>query len=277
MTGPRFDNNFPWVVFSLKKTKCAINACDVESMVAMPRVTDVPQAPDYVRGVVNLRGKVMPVVDLRARLGMSSFLQDIDDFCAMMDQREEDHKNWLRELEASVRERREFTLAVDPHQCAFGRWFDHYQPETHLLEMLMQKFKAPHARIHAIATKVKALEAEGKIEQAHRIIEQCRDNELSVMIRLFAEIRKAYVESSREICLVFTSGSRHVAVAVDSIESVERLADESFKELPAVLHGEGDRHDVVFSTGKRRKRDELVLLLDHARIAEELPATAPPG
>jgi purine-binding chemotaxis protein CheW len=42
----------------------------------MIEVTRVPNAPDYVEGVVNLRGKVIPVVDLRKRLGMASKEKD---------------------------------------------------------------------------------------------------------------------------------------------------------------------------------------------------------
>jgi purine-binding chemotaxis protein CheW len=34
------------------------------------RVTPVPQTPEHVKGVINLRGKVIPVIDLRARFGM---------------------------------------------------------------------------------------------------------------------------------------------------------------------------------------------------------------
>lgn len=265
-------NEFPWVIFSVKKTKCAISAKDVESMVAMPPVVDVPHAPEYVRGVINLRGRVMPVVDLRARMGMTSFMREVDEFCALMHQREQDHKNWLRELEASVREGREFGLATDPHLCAFGKWFDSYKAETHLMEMILQKFRAPHARIHALAAKVKALEAKGEIDEAHRLIDQCRDNELAEMIRLFAEIREAYVASSREICLVFSANARPVAMAVDSIESVERLAEGKFEELPDVLHDSDS--DLVTSTGKRLKHDELVLLIDHTRIAGDLDPSA---
>jgi purine-binding chemotaxis protein CheW len=42
-------------------------------------------------------------------------------FVAMLEQRKQDHKRWLDELAASVREARAFTLTTDPHACAFGR------------------------------------------------------------------------------------------------------------------------------------------------------------
>ncbi len=260
-------NEFPWVIFSIKGTLFAISASIVRSMVAMPPVVQVPYTPDYVRGVVNLRGRVIPVIDLRTRLGMKSFLLDVEEFCTMLEQREQDHLNWMQELEASVHERRNFKLAVDPHLCAFGKWFDSYKPESNLLEMLVKKFEEPHEKIHAIAAKVKSLEKSGNIDVAHEIIARCRNNELSEMIGLFREMRKAYIECSREICIVMLLSSQYIAVTVDSIESVEKLTRNGFEELSEVVSGQGGKN-FIFSTGRRSKHDDLVFLLDHSKIAE---------
>ncbi|HWX56161.1 MAG TPA: chemotaxis protein CheW [Verrucomicrobiae bacterium] len=41
----------------------------VHEIVRIPDITAVPEAPDYVEGVINLRGKIVPVVDLRKRFG----------------------------------------------------------------------------------------------------------------------------------------------------------------------------------------------------------------
>src|SRR5258708_25798458 len=41
----------------------------VHEIVGVPEITAVPEAPDYVEGVINLRGKIVPVVDLRRRFG----------------------------------------------------------------------------------------------------------------------------------------------------------------------------------------------------------------
>lgn len=63
---------------------------------------------------------MIPMIDLRKRLGMTSAAAENNQFCALMDQRRQDHVNWLNELEASTRERREFKLTTGPHKCAFG-------------------------------------------------------------------------------------------------------------------------------------------------------------
>ncbi len=44
----------------------------VQEIIRMMDITKVPRAPDFVEGVINLRGKVIPIIDLRKRFGLST-------------------------------------------------------------------------------------------------------------------------------------------------------------------------------------------------------------
>lgn len=55
------------VVFELGNEKYGTEISTVREIIRMPTVTQMPGAPEHVRGVINLRGRVIPVVDLRAR------------------------------------------------------------------------------------------------------------------------------------------------------------------------------------------------------------------
>ncbi len=44
----------------------------VREIIRMQKITPVPQMPEYVKGVINLRGRVIPVVDLRAKFGLTA-------------------------------------------------------------------------------------------------------------------------------------------------------------------------------------------------------------
>ena len=68
------DNQF--VVFALSPEYFGINIAVVESIIKMQTITKIPHAPRYVEGVTNLRGKVVPVIDLRKRFGLLS--QEMD-------------------------------------------------------------------------------------------------------------------------------------------------------------------------------------------------------
>lgn len=56
--------------FRLIKEEFAIEVLHVREIMGMQEITAVPQTPDYVKGVINLRGKVIPVIDLRLKFGL---------------------------------------------------------------------------------------------------------------------------------------------------------------------------------------------------------------
>ena len=48
----------------------------VREIVRVPEITAVPSAPDLIEGVINLRGKIIPVMDLRKRFGQIEVISD---------------------------------------------------------------------------------------------------------------------------------------------------------------------------------------------------------
>jgi purine-binding chemotaxis protein CheW len=59
-----------YLVFELNGEECCIQVLKVREIMGVQDITAVPQTPNYVRGVINLRGKVIPVVDLRLKFGL---------------------------------------------------------------------------------------------------------------------------------------------------------------------------------------------------------------
>ncbi len=60
------------VIFELASEFYGINIAVVESIIKMQAITQLPQTPDYVKGVTNLRGSVLPVIDLRTRFALET-------------------------------------------------------------------------------------------------------------------------------------------------------------------------------------------------------------
>ncbi|MGF1643805.1 MAG: chemotaxis protein CheW [Thiotrichales bacterium] len=58
-----------FVTFNLGDEMCAIPLSGVKEIIEYGGVTPVPTMPEFIRGVINLRGRVVPVIDLSARLG----------------------------------------------------------------------------------------------------------------------------------------------------------------------------------------------------------------
>ncbi len=61
-----------YLTFSLDEEEYGIGILKVKEIIGMMPVTSVPRTPDFVKGVINLRGKVIPVVDLRLKFSMKS-------------------------------------------------------------------------------------------------------------------------------------------------------------------------------------------------------------
>ena len=60
--------DMPWITVRLKNQAFAMPSDDVREMIQLGEVFAVPQVPEYVRGVINLRGSIIPLIDLRTRM-----------------------------------------------------------------------------------------------------------------------------------------------------------------------------------------------------------------
>ncbi|MBO1255206.1 chemotaxis protein CheW [Alteromonas sp. 5E99-2] len=79
-TNPATDNSdevLQWVTYCLGEETYGINVMQVQEVLRYTEIAPVPGAPDYVLGIINLRGNVVTVIDTRTRFGLSS--SDITD------------------------------------------------------------------------------------------------------------------------------------------------------------------------------------------------------
>jgi|TARA_Y100000034_G_scaffold25509_1_gene30061 purine-binding chemotaxis protein CheW len=66
------DEVLQWVTFKLETETYGINVMQVQEVLRYTEIAPVPGAPDYVLGIINLRGNVVTVIDTRARFGLQS-------------------------------------------------------------------------------------------------------------------------------------------------------------------------------------------------------------
>lgn len=70
--GPRSDDRAgKYLIFRLGSEEFGARVTKVREIMGIQDVTPVPQTPPFVKGVINLRGKVIPVVDLRLKFGLT--------------------------------------------------------------------------------------------------------------------------------------------------------------------------------------------------------------
>jgi purine-binding chemotaxis protein CheW len=69
---PREDHAGKYLIFRLGSEEFGVRVLKVREIMGMQEVTPVPHTPAYGKGVIDLRGKVIPVIDLRLRFGLPS-------------------------------------------------------------------------------------------------------------------------------------------------------------------------------------------------------------
>lgn len=259
------DSEILYLLFSVGSNLFAVDAMKVQEMVVLPKTIPIPEQPDWLRGVMNLRGNTYRVVDFRKRIGMQGTNEEIEELVGELDEREKEHKLWIDQLEESVMHDKAFKGQTDPHQCKFGQWYDSYTSNNVTVNMELKKFDQPHKAIHHTAEEALRLKNEGKVDAAMELIRIRRDTELAKMIELFENMKQTLRATNKEISIIIDSGERPDAVCVDTVVSVESLREDTESTL-----GFGGNKADSFSKnaviGKRKGGDELVLIIDPAWI-----------
>jgi len=65
-----------YLTVSLDNESYAIAVLKVREIIRLQKITPVPQMPEFVKGVINLRGRVIPIVDLRVKFGLKAEVAD---------------------------------------------------------------------------------------------------------------------------------------------------------------------------------------------------------
>jgi purine-binding chemotaxis protein CheW len=112
-----------YMTFKLGNELFAINVAQVREVIEVPAITRVPNAPEYLRGVVNVRGKAIPVADLRQRFGLPAAIETHNTRIIVMELQIEGEDAVLGGLADSVHEVIELNpSAVNPPPRIAMRW-----------------------------------------------------------------------------------------------------------------------------------------------------------
>lgn len=220
-----------YLVFSAMDCLLGLPYFHIIQIVDSPTYTVVPSMPRSVRGVIDFMGEPIPLIDTRVRLSMKSRYDEVTDFVQTFLQRKQDHLNWIGKLKDAVENDKDITVEKNPHNCAFGKWYDTYRPNSLTLASYMKRFDMPHKAIHDLATRAELLIAEGKKAQAKTMIAAAEGNELKSLVALFDGFEEQMRQSYQEYAVVVAHGGRKFALAIDGVKYFEKL-DEIVHDVP---------------------------------------------
>lgn len=224
-------DQMPWLVFKLCGQMYALSSSVVNSIFRLEHdIVPMPDSQENVRGVIHLRGEVITAIDLRSMMGLESFEEQHQQFSEMLDQRKQDHINWINELQRCVEEHETFTLTTDPHQCAFGKWYDSFETSDQSVRFHMRKIEEPHRKVHEIAINIfKDCEGDCDKPEKKAEIEELLHSEkaqyMPKILELLEETKEVFKEGYKEMCIVISDrdSDSQIGLLVDEVVAVESL------------------------------------------------------
>ena len=256
------------ILVKVKDSVCALQSVYVESLFLMEQdVIQLPCNDEIHIGVIQYRGSVLPLVDLRGMMGMESHAQEEHAFEEMLDMRKQDHIHWVEELKRCIAEEAPFTLATDPHKCTFGKWYYNFKPSNHSVDFHLRKIEEPHAKLHQTADE--ALACSRKCDECER--EEClqvalkrgTEEYMPRVLELIDEVKAVFRDNSRRMVMVVSDGENRCGVLVDEVTSVEPV--NSVED-----YGQTDsygRAQLIVGIARRNGDDEdMILMLNGQKI-----------
>jgi purine-binding chemotaxis protein CheW len=266
------DLDQPYLIALVEHVRLAIPSSWAAEMIVVPEISALPLSPAAIRGVGMRRGRTVTMLDARVRLGSPSRRAETDNLIALLEAREQDHVRWVETLLDCIDHDKPFTLARDPHACAFGKWYDHYVPPNLALKQHMAKFDEPHQAVHALADEAEQLLRTRGKAAAHESIEIFRSVTLGRMHQLFRDAARLLQDEVREIAITHEANGQLLGLVVDEVESVERLRPDTLEDLSGRVPG---ADDVLVRWSARTAKDHVVVLPDmDVLIDDVVPALA---
>lgn len=262
------DINNLWLTIKLQTQLYAIESSYVESISVLDETINVlPESTNIKPGIIHSRGRVIPIINLRSALGLTTFEEEQTAFENMLDQRKNDHIHWVQEMERCLEEEDTFRLTTDPHKCAFGKWYDSYETENQTIAFHLRKIDEPHKKLHKTAHL--AFECPRQCDDCERekcLREQLKEDAntyMNIVITLLDEAKAIFRENSKTMCVIVKDKENsYLGLLVDEVLAVENL---KLKELPiSCMNTSGPQ--VLSHIGEKDGSSKTILVLNMTGI-----------
>jgi len=249
------------VSFQVGSEEYALDIVAVREILRVSEITEVPNVPDYVKGLFTIRKKLMPVVDLRTLLGMEAIAQH---HVSRIDALKSSHERWARELRAAIEGNRAFTGESSAQRCDLGRWLDAFSTASQEIQNGIKAVREPHGRLHDLAgafTKLVRTEKEKALADYEKKFRPL----LSLVLDHLDNLKELIVQNIKEDqrILVVDDGDLTVGYLVDHVNEVIRVPKSLINETPAIAT---TRKNEIQGVAKLDDGKRLILIMDQGAI-----------
>jgi purine-binding chemotaxis protein CheW len=247
------------VSFRVAQEEFAFPMERVREILRVQTPTQVPDAPEYVLGVLTVRGQLLPIIDLRRQLHLQSMAEE---YIAKSGAVRQAFERWLQTLRSRAADaKHEWTTSASE---TFRAWVAEFSSSSQVLMDGIARMRALDEKLARSAKQAQQLEYAGDSAGAGACLEEMTAvaAELTSMLEGFEPQITANIQDDQRIVVV-DAGGMLLGLVVDHVNEVLAISRKFVDPPPAIAAGEGrDLSGIArLDEGKR-----LLLLLDPTQI-----------
>ncbi len=250
------------VSFMVADEEYAFDINQVREILRVDEITEVPNADDYVRGLLTIRNQLLPVLDLRTMLGNTTLVAQ---FHAEIDKVVSDHEKWFLDFKNALEAGTPFNGELDPGRSAFGQWLARERSGD--ISELVKGIKTPYANFFKLGAEALKLAGGNQEEALAFFAEHLVPLEKSIKSG-FKTLKNTFAENINEFqrILVVETGEIHVGLIVDSVNEVVRIPKDIIDETPWVATSAKKELKGVAKLDEGRR---LIMIMDESSLLSQ--------
>lgn len=251
------------VSFIIGNEEYAFYIDKVREILRFDKITEVPNSPEYMLGLITVRGKLLPVVDLRKLFNMRTFGEDISEHVEKI---KAAHEEFLKALSSSIDGKSVFKGELDHNKCSFGVFLSNFYTSSVEVDNAVEEIKQDHVLFHNYAKESLDILRESGSEKAKSFFDEKILPTGKLVINHFERLQKTIEQNINQDqkILVIEFGNISIGLAVDKMKHVIRLPKDVVAEPPSLLSGK--RGKDLRGIANLENGSRLVMLLNEENL-----------
>lgn len=241
------------VTFLVAKEEYGFPIDSVREVLRVGKIVEVPEAPEFVLGIISLRNTLLPIVDIRKLYKMPSLVQENLDY---IDGAIKNYRSLINTLtyNSSAQKFQENELV----SRKLGKWIEDFRTSSELIGKSQQEIRFQNLNLQNLILSKNLTNKKEEIESQFKLLQ----SQLEI---LKTSIAKDIHEDQR--ILVTDIGEMVIGILVDRMQQVIRVHESTIDPPPKIVGS--NKTESLKGIVKLDKGERLILLLDENKLFDE--------
>ncbi|MCU4138297.1 MAG: Chemotaxis signal transduction protein CheW [Thermodesulfobacteria bacterium] len=254
------------VTFLIAEEEYAFPIEIVKEILRVGNITEVPETPEYILGILAVRDTLLPVVDLRKIFGFSDLAKDVNQ---ELDKILKEHEDFVKDLKNSIETGSPFRCELDHNKCGFGLWMKKFITSSEKINQAIESMKKDHQLFHELAKIILQKVKEHNKDSALQLFENDIVPVFEKLKEHFKNLKEAISEDIKEDqrILVLEIFNTPIGILVDRIKQVIRVPKDSIEKPPEILKTE--KSDNLKGIAKLEEGKRIIMLISEESLFDK--------